>query len=141
MKTVMLPLGSSKQDLFQVFFCFSFGGTEREPSQWGTLGTFIILSFNLSLSLFSFQRPLFVLADRNLDLATPLHHTWTYQALIHDVLVRLTGHRERERAEQICLLYFRHNVMMDLTDTSYTLTKTKGLLMRNVHATVWTHSW
>ncbi|XP_071392097.1 sec1 family domain-containing protein 1, partial [Centroberyx affinis] len=33
-----------------------------------------------------FQRPLFVLADRNLDLATPLHHTWTYQALIHDVL-------------------------------------------------------
>uniref|UniRef100_A0AAR2JP43 Sec1 family domain-containing protein 1 n=1 Tax=Pygocentrus nattereri TaxID=42514 RepID=A0AAR2JP43_PYGNA len=35
---------------------------------------------------FSFQRPLFVLADRNLDLATPLHHTWTYQALIHDVL-------------------------------------------------------
>uniref|UniRef100_A0A671MPX7 Sec1 family domain-containing protein 1 n=1 Tax=Sinocyclocheilus anshuiensis TaxID=1608454 RepID=A0A671MPX7_9TELE len=35
---------------------------------------------------FSFHRPLFVLADRNLDLATPLHHTWTYQALIHDVL-------------------------------------------------------
>uniref|UniRef100_A0AAY4A566 Sec1 family domain-containing protein 1 n=1 Tax=Denticeps clupeoides TaxID=299321 RepID=A0AAY4A566_9TELE len=35
---------------------------------------------------FSFQRPLFVLVDRNLDLATPLHHTWTYQALIHDVL-------------------------------------------------------
>ncbi|CAG5866936.1 sec1 family domain-containing protein 1 [Menidia menidia] len=35
---------------------------------------------------FSFQRPLFVLADRNMDMATPLHHTWTYQALIHDVL-------------------------------------------------------
>ena len=35
----------------------------------------------------SFQRPLFVLADRNVDMATPLHHTWTYQALIHDVLV------------------------------------------------------
>lgn len=35
---------------------------------------------------FSFQRPLFVLVDRNLDMATPLHHTWTYQALIHDVL-------------------------------------------------------
>uniref|UniRef100_A0A672HEU9 Sec1 family domain containing 1 n=1 Tax=Salarias fasciatus TaxID=181472 RepID=A0A672HEU9_SALFA len=34
----------------------------------------------------SFQRPLFVLADRNVDMATPLHHTWTYQALIHDVL-------------------------------------------------------
>ncbi|XP_046367606.1 sec1 family domain-containing protein 1-like [Haliotis cracherodii] len=35
---------------------------------------------------FSFQRPLLVLLDRNLDLATMLHHTWTYQALCHDVL-------------------------------------------------------
>ncbi|XP_037799503.1 sec1 family domain-containing protein 1-like [Penaeus monodon] len=34
----------------------------------------------------SFQRPLLVLVDRNVDLATPLHHTWTYQALAHDVL-------------------------------------------------------
>ena len=33
------------------------------------------------------QRPLLVLLDRNMDLATPLHHTWTYQALSHDVLV------------------------------------------------------
>ncbi|XP_064599833.1 sec1 family domain-containing protein 1-like [Liolophura sinensis] len=35
---------------------------------------------------FSFQRPLLVILDRNLDLATLLHHTWTYQALSHDVL-------------------------------------------------------
>ncbi|KAK7084719.1 Sec1 domain containing protein 1 [Halocaridina rubra] len=34
----------------------------------------------------SFQRPLLVLIDRNVDLATPLHHTWTYQALTHDIL-------------------------------------------------------
>ncbi|XP_071963564.1 sec1 family domain-containing protein 1-like isoform X1 [Antedon mediterranea] len=34
----------------------------------------------------SFQRPLLVVLDRNMDLATPLHHTWTYQALAHDVL-------------------------------------------------------
>nr|XP_053650238.1 sec1 family domain-containing protein 1-like [Cherax quadricarinatus] len=34
----------------------------------------------------SFQRPLLVIVDRNVDLATPLHHTWTYQALAHDVL-------------------------------------------------------
>ncbi|KAK3594147.1 hypothetical protein CHS0354_040923 [Potamilus streckersoni] len=34
----------------------------------------------------SFQRPLLVLLDRNLDLATMMHHTWTYQALAHDVL-------------------------------------------------------
>lgn len=35
---------------------------------------------------FSFQRPLLVILDRNIDMATPLHHTWTYQALAHDVL-------------------------------------------------------
>ncbi|KAK7098909.1 sec1 family domain-containing protein 1-like [Littorina saxatilis] len=35
---------------------------------------------------FSFQRPMLVLLDRNIDLATMMHHTWTYQALIHDVL-------------------------------------------------------
>ena len=33
----------------------------------------------------SFQRPLLILLDRNFDLATPLHHTWTYQALMHDL--------------------------------------------------------
>ncbi|XP_012281177.1 protein sly1 homolog [Orussus abietinus] len=35
---------------------------------------------------FSFQRPLLIILDRNVDMATPLHHTWTYQALAHDVL-------------------------------------------------------
>ncbi|XP_037083915.1 sec1 family domain-containing protein 1-like [Pollicipes pollicipes] len=35
---------------------------------------------------YAFQRPLLVVLDRNMDLATPLHHTWTYQAMAHDVL-------------------------------------------------------
>ncbi|KAL0267545.1 UNVERIFIED_CONTAM: hypothetical protein PYX00_009791 [Menopon gallinae] len=35
---------------------------------------------------FCFQRPLLIILDRNVDMATPLHHTWTYQALAHDVL-------------------------------------------------------
>lgn len=35
---------------------------------------------------YSFQRPLLIVLDRNVDMATPLHHTWTYQALAHDVL-------------------------------------------------------
>ncbi|XP_031558433.1 sec1 family domain-containing protein 1-like [Actinia tenebrosa] len=34
----------------------------------------------------SFHRPVLVILDRNMDLCTPLHHTWTYQALAHDVL-------------------------------------------------------
>ncbi|VDO31397.1 unnamed protein product [Haemonchus placei] len=32
------------------------------------------------------SRPLLLIADRSADLATMLHHTWTYQALVHDVL-------------------------------------------------------
>eukprot|EP00794_Sanderia_malayensis_P019795 gene19795-21736_t len=34
---------------------------------------------------FSFHRPMLIILDRNVDLCTPLHHTWTYQALCHDV--------------------------------------------------------
>lgn len=34
----------------------------------------------------SFRRPLLCLVDRTTDMSTPLHHTWTYQALIHDLL-------------------------------------------------------
>lgn len=41
-----------------------------------------------ALSPFSFQRPLLILLDRGLDLATPLHHSWTYQSLLHDLVVR-----------------------------------------------------
>lgn len=37
----------------------------------------------LSLSI---HRPLLCLVDRTIDMSTPLHHTWTYQALIHDLL-------------------------------------------------------
>ena len=37
-------------------------------------------------SLGSIQRPLLCLVDRTIDMSTPLHHTWTYQALIHDLL-------------------------------------------------------
>lgn len=32
------------------------------------------------------QRPLLVLADRTVDLTSVLHHTWTYQALVADLL-------------------------------------------------------
>jgi len=36
--------------------------------------------------MISFQRPLLLVVDRNVDLSSLLHHTWTYQALVHDVL-------------------------------------------------------
>ncbi|CAB4066382.1 SCFD1 [Lepeophtheirus salmonis] len=35
---------------------------------------------------YSFCRPVLIILDRQIDLATSLHHTWTYQALAHDVL-------------------------------------------------------
>lgn len=49
----------------------------------------------------SFQRPILLILDRNIDLATPLHHTWTYQALIHDVLqLKLNQIRLIEKSEK-----------------------------------------
>ncbi len=46
----------------------------------------MFLNDNLALSgQLTFQRPVLILLDRNFDLATPLHHTWTYQALLHDL--------------------------------------------------------
>ncbi|CAA84704.4 Sec1 family domain-containing protein 1 [Caenorhabditis elegans] len=38
------------------------------------------------MGLLQTSRPLLVIGDRSADLATMLHHTWTYQALMHDVL-------------------------------------------------------
>uniref|UniRef100_A0A5K3F1Z9 Sec1 family domain-containing protein 1 n=2 Tax=Mesocestoides corti TaxID=53468 RepID=A0A5K3F1Z9_MESCO len=35
---------------------------------------------------FSFQRPLLIILDRGIDMATPLHHPWTYQSLLHDLV-------------------------------------------------------
>ncbi|CAG0889430.1 unnamed protein product [Cyprideis torosa] len=55
-----------------------------------------------------FQRPLLVILDRNIDLATPLHHTWTYQALCHDVLdlslnrVALTEAGHKRKLYDLC---------------------------------------
>jgi hypothetical protein len=37
----------------------------------------------------NFQRPVMIIVDRSMDLATMLHHTWTYQALVHDTLVSI----------------------------------------------------
>lgn len=50
---------------------------------------------------FSFQRPLLVLLDRNLDIATMLHHTWTYQALSHDVLNLKLNRVEIEEVSEV----------------------------------------
>lgn len=33
-----------------------------------------------------FSRPLLIILDRSFDMSTPLLHSWTYQALVHDVL-------------------------------------------------------
>lgn len=34
----------------------------------------------------SFQRPVLIILDRNLDLVPMVSHSWTYQALVNDVL-------------------------------------------------------
>jgi len=67
----------------------------------------------VSMFVFSFQRPLLVILDRNMDLATPFHHTWTYQALVHDVLVRLFHHSSCSIDDFFKLLLFS-NLKMQL---------------------------
>ncbi|KAI3644018.1 hypothetical protein MP228_010182 [Amoeboaphelidium protococcarum] len=32
------------------------------------------------------RRPVLIILDRNIDLATMLHHTWSYQCMVHDLL-------------------------------------------------------
>jgi sec1 family domain-containing protein 1 len=34
----------------------------------------------------SYQRPVLIILDRNVDLSVMMHHPWTYQALVHDIL-------------------------------------------------------
>jgi hypothetical protein len=46
----------------------------------------LFLNDGMQAGQYSFYRPVLVLLDRQFDLATPLHHTWTYQAMTHDVL-------------------------------------------------------
>ena len=46
----------------------------------------LFTSDGIQTGQFSFYRPLLVIMDRQIDMATPMHHTWTYQALAHDVL-------------------------------------------------------
>lgn len=45
-----------------------------------------LFSVDTQAGNFNFHRPLLIILDRNVDMATPLHHTWTYQALAHDLL-------------------------------------------------------
>ncbi|KAL7675153.1 hypothetical protein ACOME3_001418 [Neoechinorhynchus agilis] len=40
----------------------------------------------LAMGQLSFNRPLLILVDRDFDMATPLQHAWSYQALIHDLI-------------------------------------------------------
>lgn len=43
-------------------------------------------SRSFSARALSFRRPLLLMLDRDFDFTAMLHHTWTYQALIHDCL-------------------------------------------------------
>jgi hypothetical protein len=57
-------------------------------------------SDSMATGALSFQRPLLVILDRSTDLASLLHHTWTYQALAHDVLDFKLNRVEIEEADE-----------------------------------------
>lgn len=56
----------------------------------------------------SFRRPLLLMLDRDFDFNAMLHHTWTYQALVHD-----------------CLHYKLNKVTLDISDNSTEGNKSK----------------
>ncbi|KAM7541603.1 hypothetical protein Aperf_G00000021238 [Anoplocephala perfoliata] len=66
-------LRDSRNTLFSGMEHRTFGDAARGPGASG-------------LTSFSFQRPLLIILDRGLDMATPLHHGWTYQSLLHDIV-------------------------------------------------------
>ncbi|CAF4185591.1 unnamed protein product, partial [Rotaria magnacalcarata] len=51
-----------------------------------------------------FQRPVLVILDRSIDLASLLHHTWTYQALAHDILDFKSNRVEIEEVDESIVL-------------------------------------
>ncbi|CAD5213138.1 unnamed protein product [Bursaphelenchus okinawaensis] len=62
---------------------------------------------NVRAGQFSLHRPVLVIADRSVDFPTMLHHTWTYQAMIHDVLdydlnrIKITDSQQRRKEYDI----------------------------------------
>ncbi|KAI6192453.1 Suppressor of ypt1 [Aphelenchoides fujianensis] len=62
---------------------------------------------NIRAGQWSVHRPVLVIADRSLDMTTMLHHTWTYQAMIHDVLdmelnrIRMVDEENRKKEYDI----------------------------------------
>ena len=59
--------------------------TQNHPTAKMVTGSYHS-SISFSKLSINFFLKLQVILDRQVDLATPLHHTWTYQALAHDVL-------------------------------------------------------
>ncbi|CAF5131668.1 unnamed protein product, partial [Rotaria magnacalcarata] len=51
-----------------------------------------------------FQRPVLVILDRSIDLASLLHHTWSYQALAHDILDFKSNRVEIEEVDESIVL-------------------------------------
>ncbi|KAI6211461.1 Suppressor of ypt1 [Aphelenchoides besseyi] len=64
---------------------------------------------NIRAGQWSVHRPVLIIADRSLDLTTMLHHTWTYQAMIHDVLemelnrIRMVDEENRKKEYDISM--------------------------------------
>ncbi|CAF1222221.1 unnamed protein product [Rotaria sordida] len=61
-------------------------------------------SDSMTIGSLSFQRPLLVILDRGTDLASLLHHTWTYQALAHDILDFKLNRVEIEEVDESIVL-------------------------------------
>ncbi|KAH8860059.1 Sec1 family domain-containing protein 1 [Schistosoma japonicum] len=85
-------LRDSRNSLFVNNTARSYGITLNDESSGDRLGfnSSLPLGFKnrnsqINSSSNLFQRPLLIILDRSLDLASPLHHELSYQSLIHDI--------------------------------------------------------
>ncbi len=62
-----------------------------------------------------------IILDRNIDLPTMLHHTWTYQALVHDILGMNLNKVQVEVGNKLC--YFNLMKVQESDDSGPDQTK------------------
>ncbi|KAF8343909.1 Sec1-like protein [Cantharellus anzutake] len=63
-----------------------FSGTNNMGLRNGGLQRATNGALDNSLGISPLERPVLIIVDRDVDLASMLSHSWTYQALVHDVL-------------------------------------------------------
>ncbi|MES1921032.1 Sec1 domain containing protein 1, variant 2 [Bonamia ostreae] len=80
---------------------------------------------------FSFKRTLLILVDRQIDISTMLHHTSTYQALVHDLL-NYQNHQVSLEREDFLKNQKTNSTTFELNENDHFWIENKGLPFMDV---------